>query len=548
MLNNNHQIKLTQNYGFQWLVYSKDNIEIWFKGFAFYEESFLELSNLVDLVLPIVDNSSWDKLSELIKNMNGSFALVIKTEQVIVAAVDRLRSIPLFYGEHQNILYLSDDAHWVREKVRDTEMNDLNVTEFLLTAYVTGQETLFPNLKQIQAGEILLAKQHSDLLKIDTQRYYRFIHGNYFDASEEELCSLMDTMLLGVFQRLLKSIGNRTVVIPLSGGYDSRLIVTMLKRLGKENVICFSYGRKGNWEANISKQVADTLGYPWYFVPYSRQSWYEWFNSEEMTIYYKYATGLTSLAHLQDWAAVWKLKQDNKIPNDAVFVPGHSGDFVGGSHIPREFEYKSKISEQRLIENIWKKHYSLWDWSKYFNHLSLPLKNRILSHLSDFSFDSGENAASAFECWDWQERQAKFIVNSVRIYEFWDYEWRIPLWDYEMMEFWERVPLNLRIGKKLYDFYSETIFKKYKVNYSLDDIWNRSIIKISSYFHRFFDVWKCGAFEINPYFPFKKITDSKKLADYNHFLIDYDQYIFMTRNNGILSLYHLNDICKETKN
>jgi len=52
---------------------------------------------------------------------------------------------------------------------------------------------------------------------------------------------------------------------------------------------------------------------------------------------------------------------------------------------------------------------------------------------------------------DWQERQAKFIVNSVRVYEFWGYEWRIPLWDNQLMDFFSGVPLKLRLEKKLYD-------------------------------------------------------------------------------------------------
>ncbi|WP_269848621.1 asparagine synthase-related protein [Methanosarcina horonobensis] len=54
------------------------------------------------------------------------------------------------------------------------------------------------------------------------------------------------------------------------------------------------------------------------------------------------------------------------------------------------------------------------------------------------------------EYFDSNERQAKFIINSVRVYEFFGYEWRIPLWDAELMEFFLRVPIEHRINRNLY--------------------------------------------------------------------------------------------------
>lgn len=78
------------------------------------------------------------------------------------------------------------------------------------------------------------------------------------------------------------------------------------------------------------------------------------------------------------------------------------------------------------------------------------LKERIITLAEASDLHSPVGAIDAFEKWDWQERQAKFIVNSVRVYEFWGYEWWLPLWDYEMMEFWARIPLKLRVGQILY--------------------------------------------------------------------------------------------------
>jgi asparagine synthetase B (glutamine-hydrolysing) len=55
------------------------------------------------------------------------------------------------------------------------------------------------------------------------------------------------------------------------------------------------------------------------------------------------------------------------------------------------------------------------------------------------------------------ERVAKFIVNSVRVYEFFGYSWRMPLWDNELIGFFSQVPLKFRIDEYLYIKYAGTV-------------------------------------------------------------------------------------------
>lgn len=66
-----------------------------------------------------------------------------------------------------------------------------------------------------------------------------------------------------------------------------------------------------------------------------------------------------------------------------------------------------------------------------------------------------ESAASAFERWEWQERQAKFIVNSVRVYEAFGHEWRLPWWDASLMDFWSMIPVHMRARRALFLRYME---------------------------------------------------------------------------------------------
>ena len=55
-----------------------------------------------------------------------------------------------------------------------------------------------------------------------------------------------------------------------------------------------------------------------------------------------------------------------------------------------------------------------------------------------------------YEFWEFEHRQARFIVNSVRGFEFFRQQWAIPLWDYELIDFFLSVPVELRLGKRLY--------------------------------------------------------------------------------------------------
>lgn len=399
----------------------------------------------------------------LLHQLNGNFAIVSKYSDRLFAAVDQCRSIPLFYGQKDRCFFLSDDAQWIRLQVGDSDLDPLSIKEFMLTGYVTGPNTLFPNVKQLQAGECLWVQIRMDKPELTTHRYYRWIHGDYFNASEEELCVAMDRVHLRVFERLLETTKGYTIIIPLSGGYDSRLIATMLKRLGRDDVICFSYGKANNWESKISQQVSTTLGYPWLFVPYTRKKWREWFNSSELFEYTWFGSGLCSLEHTQDFPAVWTLKQQGYLPENSIFVPGHTGDFISGGHLSKDWGKTGKIDNFKLLSWINQKHYAYWKLD--YQRFSMNFASKILSSLFLESWNTFDEMASLYESWEWQERQSKFIINSVRVYEFWGYEWRIPLWDKELMDFWAKVPLKYRIGKNLYNKYVQRLFREFGVDY-----------------------------------------------------------------------------------
>jgi asparagine synthase (glutamine-hydrolysing) len=231
----------------------------------------------------------------------------------------------------------------------------------------------------------------------------------------------------------------------------------MLKRLEYQNVITFSYGLPGNRESHLSKQVADRLQLPWHFVPYYHEDWYHWFRTEEYRTYSRMADGLCSVPHEQDWPAVWQLTKQAILPADAIFSPGHSADLLSGSRSGRAPAlYDIRTPVDNALREILHLHYDLQDWPERFRANSAFFLKKIRDIVGDLV--NYRDAASVLEYWEVQERQAKYIVNSIRVYEYWGYGWWLPFWDREYLEFWKRVPLSLRIHQKLYKRYVEKLY------------------------------------------------------------------------------------------
>ena len=433
-----------ENPYFPWTKTEGDTIKCWLKGDLLYKDTILEGPAIISLFSSLPSSSGMydDALKDLLFGFSGSFALVIETPDSLLCVVDRIRSIPLFYAKTDSQFIVSDDAYFIKNRIKPP-FNKKNGAEFLVTAYVTGHETLFDGLYQIRGGEFLGYSKID--CRVTTSFYHRFWHEGFFCDSEEELLKLLDKVFVQVFQKLIASTKGKglQIIVPLSGGLDSRIIVAMLKRLGVDDVICFSYGKKGNHEAEISKKVAEVLGYRWYFVEYTNDKWYQCRHSEEMTAYERYAGNLASLPHIQDFLALQELQKEGKIPKKSVFIPGHCGNLIAGDCLPKKILEMPPNNDQ-FITFALHEHYLLWPWNeREGEELETHFRHKIQQSVGNIAIYDAESLANVIEYFNGSERQAKFIVNSVRAYEFFGYKWKIPLWDAE--DFFLRVPLKYRM-------------------------------------------------------------------------------------------------------
>lgn len=431
------------------------------KGVVFLNNKILNNSQISNF---LNKHESIKALEPKLRQLNGHYGWINYTADRLLAGVDHIRSYPLFYGLMGDSFFLSDNAEWVRKNLGENRSTKSSKDEFLSTGYVSGNKTLFNGLKQLRAGELIEVTKINDTLHVETKHFYEFKHKEPLHYDQSEFYISLQKILHRSIRRLLEYADGRQIVIPLSGGFDSRIVATYIKRLNYKNVKTFTYGKRGINEVKYSRQVANLLGLDWEFVAYDEKLWREAWQNEQRKKYQFWAANWAALPILQDWLAVKILHEKKLVDQNCIFVPGHTGDFISGGHIPNDTFSKKQFSKDDVIQAIFSRHYK---------HTPVEIQNRWkdvwceeISHsLEQFEIQTNYNYADAIEYWGWQERQAKFICNSVRAYEFFGYDWWMPLWDKELIDFWTNVPLQLRQERK---WFKDFITKEFNSEIGVD--------------------------------------------------------------------------------
>jgi asparagine synthase (glutamine-hydrolysing) len=406
-----------------------DNLFI--TGFAWKGNQKLDIHEISGL---IAGCQSFKNFSELISEFNGQFSLIYQTENLCWLAVDKTRTYPLFIKEQHSV---SDD--WFSLFESNTSFNQEQALSLITFGHTQGQKTLCEEIIDIPAG------QTAEYLKGNWSffKYHSYLKENRrssnFQSNQNELLSILEN----VCKRMVENLGDRPVVLPLSGGFDSRLIATWLKDNNINNVHCFTYGRKeNNFEWKVSKAVAKQLGYKWQMIDYEDPKHLNTFCSDEFFTYAKYVGQGTSMSYMQEYFAVKELHSAGELEPNSVFLPGHSLDALAGGHQSESLE---KHADLESISRVIYENYGSGP------ELSKTEQNSILKVVDENIHSyKGNLPNSILEEWDFKNRQPKLIINSAQLYRYFSYDFLIPLWDDELIRFFQPLSYEETRGCHLY--------------------------------------------------------------------------------------------------
>lgn len=374
-------------------------------------------------------------------------------------ATDVARSIPLYYSADGTIL--GDHGGAVADAI-DAARNPVTAAEFLLTRYVTGPDTVWQGVQAVQAGEVV--RVGPDIERVTYYDHWPgdWGHGVETTTTDGDPVETLATALATALDRLETVADGRPLVVPLSGGYDSRLLVTSLVERGHD-VTAFTFGRPGHPDVEMSREVAARLDVDWAFVEYDRETWREWYHGPAGQRHREWAFGGDALPFVAAHPAVDRLLASDRVPEDALWCPGHAvatpGErlppFAGESDesdgtignlpadcIPDIGADKARESipptVDALTTDILAQHYTLWEWTDPAFEVAARkrIERGLLGNRDRSAVWNLVSAAAAYERWEWRGRMTTFTNGDLRGYEAAGVEWWLPLWDPAYVRAW----------------------------------------------------------------------------------------------------------------
>lgn len=443
-------------------------------GFTWFNGKYIAGESFQTLVSQHSDSAQ--SIEKFAKRLNGQFSFVVKKGIEVWLACSHTWSYPIFCYLQENEITISDDPDFLLEQISHPEVDSFSKKYFLMFGVTPQNNTLCKQIYQVKSGEIVFLEGE----QVNRLSFFDVVSNTPLRKVGEEK---LHQSILFLFEKYFNYLKDKPVLLPLTSGYDSRLLACLLKEFDHKNVLCATWGRKGNVEVATAKKVAETLGYKHIFIEYNTDL-VSGFSKKDMFLdYVRFAGHFSSMPFLQDYFAIDYLKKNKIINAETVAMPGYSGDYFAGSHLDTN---SGTADFNELFSKI---------MSKYSSSYPLNAKalKEIKKHIQKSFFENEDfESWQNYEQWDFQERQCKFISNANHAWFFFGIEIMMPLFDKEFIEFFKQVPLEQKEGAA---FYNATLEKYFFRPHNLDfhlkckiqasanfDVLKRQLLKISPTF------------------------------------------------------------------
>jgi hypothetical protein len=206
----------------------------------------------------LLDQYPLDEIYKAIPSIEGQYFMIFQKAGKIFLFCDLYSVFSAFYRVWPDRIEFFDR---ILTGEKNLTVSQAAAVSFLLYGYIPGQHTLFDDIYRMMPGECMVidvatGKRHTDIAEI-----YPKIALNEELSDEEAGRTLHELVCESLEKRVCRFNANEKLLVPISGGLDSRyLLGSVLELFPPSRIIATTFGQKGTLDFEIGKQVARKAG------------------------------------------------------------------------------------------------------------------------------------------------------------------------------------------------------------------------------------------------------------------------------------------------
>ena len=365
---------------------------------------------------------------DVLRSCHGTYSVCCydKIENSLILATDKLGERPIYYFIDDHYLFFSSKLG-ILEKV-DAVPKRLNVSALIeerVFGVPLGDKTYYCDIKLLRDGQYLQCGK--DLKRVSY--YFRWDRIAPCERSSEELLQQsFDAFKAAVSCRIKEE---NEVIACLSGGLDSRSVVSILNSMGK-NITAFNFSRTGEQDEAFAAKYADHLGINYFATKRPHEGW-------------------TWGALISE--ALTKIKSDleDKVKHPRVVFTGDGGS-VGVGHVYMNDKLVNLLKQEKTDEAL-----------RYFlekrNFPRRVFKKEMISLIEKIPIESLNQEFNDLEGVDPGRKFYLFLLRNDQrrhLHKFFEdidlnrVELLLPFYDTRLLEIIVSAPVEEFIGHKFY--------------------------------------------------------------------------------------------------
>ena len=379
-----------------------------------------------------------------VEHLKGCFVLALWDcrQQMLRIVNDRFGSYPLYYAHDKGRFIFAQEVKAILSVPGFEKHLDLTaLADYIYFQTLLGFHTFFEGVRLLPGGSFLRYSLPENALQI--QPYWDFSKikplpvSLHFEEAVEEATALLENAVNKY------SLKNRKIGLFLSGGYDSRIILGLLKSESRP-IVTVTFGQKNCRDVNYAASIAEKKRTRHHFFEFVDGNWVIEYTPLHLTL----TEGFHSWIHAHGISTLSQVREFMEVNYSGLWGDDLAFNDVSLYMPQPEIVITSRIYDRMRQKYTWP---SISEGEAYyvFNPpYDRILRHRAFEHLVEVIHSQGSLhpllLPEAFVCY----ADAHSFMHYVTFHRS-HIEERLPFYDYDYRDFISALPAEYRVHRRL---------------------------------------------------------------------------------------------------